>query len=298
MAKFSQKQVAVIINPIAGTNLPIISMLNTAFSSQGIEWRVHVTNKGTDIPLLTRQVLRSKPDVLYVLGGDGTQCAVLEGMGQNQTPVAILPAGTANIMAKEFGIPLDLQQAMDGFVRSEGKIRPVTRCKANGSPFFLRLSVGVLADMVAQATRQKKNQLGVLAYPLSALQSYNNSTPQIFRFGVDGKLVQAEGISLVINNFGNVGVAGRSFLPIIDPSDEFLDVIVVQATDLASLMALAKATLADDTPSTVMQHWRGKKIRLELPDNTLVIHDDEKRRLSTFTAQTTSHQVCCLLPRM
>lgn len=73
MKKFSQQNVSVIINPLAVANQPILSLLNTAFTSQGIRWQAFVTNKGDDLKAFTRQVLKAKPDVLYVLGGDGTQ---------------------------------------------------------------------------------------------------------------------------------------------------------------------------------------------------------------------------------
>jgi len=293
-----QKNVSVIVNPVSGTDLPLISLLNQAFMKEDIRWNLQITNKGDDVVKLTKSVLKQKPDVLYVLGGDGTVCDVVEGLENSKVPLAILPAGTANIMAKEFGIPLDLVQALQGFVRSKGDIKKVTSCRCNDDPFYLRLSIGVLAEMVSKSTRKKKEQLGALAYPLSALESFRSSLPQLFRFSVDGQDIEAEGMSLVINNFGNIGLPGVSFLPEIDPTDEYLDVILLQAQDLPSLISLAKTTLADKSASEQLQHWRAKKVKVTLPEKTLVIQDDMQVQLKTFTAQTTKHSVRCLLPRL
>lgn len=157
--------------------------------------------------------------------------------------------------------------------------------------------MGVLTDMVAKSTRRKKKQLGVLAYPVSALESWQQSTSQTFHFSVDGKKVTAEGVSLVINNFGNIGIPGVSFLPDISPFDEYLDVVVVQAQDVPSLVALAKTTLADKRTSQLLQRWRGKKIQVHLSEKTRIIHDDEKQEVKSFTAQTTKDKVYCLLPK-
>jgi len=293
-----QKNVSVIVNPVSGTDLPLVSLLNEAFVKEDIRWNLQVTNKGDDVVKLTKSALKQKPDVLYVLGGDGTVCDVVEGLENSKVPLAILPAGTANIMAKEFGIPLDLVQALHGFVRSRGEIKKVTSCRCNDDPFSLRLSIGVLAGMVSKSTRKKKEQLGALAYPLSALESFRDSSPQIFRFSVDGQDIEAEGMSLVINNFGNIGLPGVSFLPEIDPTDEYLDVILLQAQDLLSLISLAKTTLADKSASEQLQHWRAKKVKVTLPEKTLVIQDDIQVQLKTFTAKTTKNSVRCLLPRL
>lgn len=296
MKKFSQKSVAVIINPIAASDMPVLALLNQAFVRHGIQWNAHIVNKGEDVRKRTQQVLRTKPDVVYVLGGDGTVCEVLEGMGKNSTPVALLPGGTANILAKELGISQDLTEAVQGFAASKGESAKITTCLQGKDPFFLRLSVGVLADMVAHSSRKQKEQLGLLAYPLSALASWQQSTSQTFHLHIDGKSIEAEGVSLVINNCGNIGLPGVSFLPNIDATDEYLDVIVIQAQDVPSLLSVAKTTLADKSPSPLLQHWRAKKVEVRLEKKSLVLHDDEQQAAQRFTAQTTQQKIVCLLP--
>src|SRR3984885_2163050 len=60
---------------------------------------------------IARQAVDQRRGMVIACGGDGTVNEVVNGLARSQVPMALLPAGTANILAKELGIPWDIPQA-------------------------------------------------------------------------------------------------------------------------------------------------------------------------------------------
>lgn len=65
-------------------------------------------NRATQI---ARQAVEQRRGMVIACGGDGTINEVVNGLARSQTPLAVLPAGTANVLAKELGVPWDIPHA-------------------------------------------------------------------------------------------------------------------------------------------------------------------------------------------
>lgn len=68
------------------------------------------TGRGTAIRI-ARQAVEQRRGMVIACGGDGTNNEIINGLAGSQVPMALLPAGTANILAKELGIPWDIPHA-------------------------------------------------------------------------------------------------------------------------------------------------------------------------------------------
>jgi diacylglycerol kinase (ATP) len=68
------------------------------------------TGRGTAIRI-ARQAVEQRRSMVIACGGDGTNNEIINGLARSQVPMALLPAGTANILAKELGIPWDIPHA-------------------------------------------------------------------------------------------------------------------------------------------------------------------------------------------
>jgi len=68
------------------------------------------TGRGTATGI-ARHAAAQNRDLVITCGGDGTINEVINGLAGSQVPMALLPAGTANILAKELGIPWDIPAA-------------------------------------------------------------------------------------------------------------------------------------------------------------------------------------------
>jgi diacylglycerol kinase family enzyme len=144
---------------------------------------------------------------------------------------------------------------------------------ANDCLFIIRVNLGIMADMVIDATRKLKNQVGQLAYGIAAIQSMAKTDPVIYKMKIDGVEILEEGVALTVTNCGNVGIRDFSFLPDISIVDGFLDVILLKQADLMSVLRIAGTTFMK-TESDVWMHWNCKEIEITLEATQKIIVDD------------------------
>ncbi len=268
-----RRRVYVIANPAAGQGNFDVRDLNARFSDADIEWEILFTKKWGDGATLTRRALDEGADVVAAYGGDGTVAEIGGVLAGSGVPLAILPGGTANVMAVELGIPLPFGEAINVICYEELTLRPVDVGKVDDRHFMLRLSMGLEARMVEGADRNLKDRLGTLAYAFSAMKAI--STPKVIRyeFEIDGKSLSEEGIACVIANSANLGRAGWQLSPDVKVSDGMLDVFVINDRSLPTVMSLISGILGQETkpveaeevgaePSQPrpIRHWQAKEV--------------------------------------
>ncbi|HUF27129.1 MAG TPA: diacylglycerol kinase family protein [Gemmatimonadaceae bacterium] len=99
----------------------------------------HVTWERGDATRLARAAAESEPDAVVAVGGDGTVNEVINGLIDLETPLGIIPLGTANDFARQAGIPLDADHAMDIILHRNPV--PIDTARVNGRR-YLNASVG------------------------------------------------------------------------------------------------------------------------------------------------------------
>jgi diacylglycerol kinase (ATP) len=290
------KFVQVIINPGAGKDQPVLKALNAAFKTTGIDWDVSITKMAGDGTLLARQAVDAGADLVVVHGGDGTVMEVARGLMHSPVPLAIIPGGTANIMSRELGVPLDLIEACTLMVNPEALIRPVDMGQMGKHSFLLRAGMGFEAAMVQGADRDLKDRLGLLAYAISGLQELTDPEMARYQMVLDGKEIEAEGITCFIANSGNVGAAGLSLVQEVDVSDGLLDVILVTRSDVPSLLALAASVLTGAERVPALQHWKFKEGQFRSDPVQKVQVDGEILAQTPIEVHVVPHAVRILVP--
>jgi diacylglycerol kinase (ATP) len=256
------KNLHIIINPASGKIEPILPLINLAMQDSGIKWEVSITKKSGDALSFARQAVRKNVDAIAVYGGDGSVMEVISGVIGSDVPVAILPGGTANVLATELNIPKDLSEACQLLAGGPLETRTIDVGKFDHHHFILRIGIGFEADMVNGADRTIKNKMGMLAYVLSAGKALRRLKEVSYTLHIDDKKYEARGLTCIIANSGNVGFMKLSLDKHINVSDGLLDVIVVRHANL-SLLALIIATIfRRERPENVelVQHWQGRHI--------------------------------------
>src|SRR5215475_512079 len=115
-------------------------------------------SKSRKAPKRARAALKEGADLVFVWGGDGIVQRCLDVLSGSATTVAIVPAGTANLLAGNLGIPKDLPEAVRiGF---HGSRRKLDLGKVNGEHFAVMAGVGFDAAMIGDADRELKDRLG------------------------------------------------------------------------------------------------------------------------------------------
>ena len=208
------KQILVIINPAAGHDEPILNTLNDVFHSTGVDWDIRITHKFGDATRLAKEAVEMGVDLVAGYGGDGTQMEVANGLLGSGIPLAILPGGTGNAMARDLNIPINLRQAAELIVSSP-KRRAVDLARIGDRVFMLRAYAGVSTQDAA--SREEKDKYGQLAYIQASLKFLTSKPPTHYRATVDGEVIEGNALICFILNAGSIGgVLGISLPPVGD----------------------------------------------------------------------------------
>ncbi len=270
------KKIHIIINPASGKIEPILPIVNLVLNEAGIKWDVFITKKPHDASRFAKEAITNQVDAIAVYGGDGTVMEAISGMIGSDIPLAILPGGTANVLATELNIPKDLKQACE-LIFNDSCIRTVDVGQFNKNYFILRLGLGFEAQMVKDADREIKNRFGRLAYVISSVKAFRKIKEVKYHLKIDGKEHESKGVTCIVANSGNVGFSDLSLDDDIRVDDGLLDVIVVRKVDV-SLFAHIIATLISRKRSNnveLVQHWQGKDIQVSSTPKQVVQCDGE-----------------------
>ncbi|KQM75044.1 diacylglycerol kinase [Pedobacter sp. Leaf216] len=102
-----------IINPGSGSHdINLKEVISAHFEAKNTEVDLFELPKDCSIDKIKEKINSSKADRVVAVGGDGTLKLVAECLLNTETPIGIIPAGSANGMAKELGIPTDIEQAL------------------------------------------------------------------------------------------------------------------------------------------------------------------------------------------
>jgi YegS/Rv2252/BmrU family lipid kinase len=112
-------------------------------------------------------------DRVVVAGGDGTLNGVVQGLVGTGLPLAVIPLGTANNLARTMGIPLTIPEACEVAVR--GARRRIDLGRVNGRYFFTTASIGLSVQITEELTSKTKRRWGPLAYGVAAIRALTRS---------------------------------------------------------------------------------------------------------------------------
>jgi diacylglycerol kinase family enzyme len=149
---------------------------------------------------------KDKVDVVVVGGGDGTLLTAIEGLIETQLPLAILPLGTFNELARTLGVPRD-PDAVAALVDDGTPLR-LDIGRVNGVPYFNEASVGLSTRVTRLQTGDVKRRLGLLAVPVTTLRALRWARPLHLEIEDDqGRTRVVRAIQLTVANsyrFGGV----------------------------------------------------------------------------------------------
>jgi diacylglycerol kinase (ATP) len=182
--------------------------------------------KSKQAPECVRRAIDEGADLIFVWGGDGTvqRCAdVVAGSG---TALAVIPAGTANLLARNLGIPLDIAEAVA--IGLHGPREAIDTGTVNGEHFMVMAGAGLDALMIHEADSGLKDRLGRAAYLWTGARNLDAS-PVRARVGVEGRrFFKGTTTCVLAGNMGRV-LGGIEVFDGSRPDDGLLEVGVVTA---------------------------------------------------------------------
>ena len=119
-----------IINPGSGSHdINLKEVISAHFDSKNTEIDLFELPEDCSLDKIKEKIKSAKADLVVAVGGDGTLKLVAECLLHTETPIGIVPAGSANGMAKELGIPTDIDQALD--ILDRGHLQKIHVIKLN-----------------------------------------------------------------------------------------------------------------------------------------------------------------------
>ena len=229
-----------IYNPAAGGRTTPEHMRGVVERARatGVELEPRPTTAPGSAPAIVAQALRRAPDLIVAAGGDGTVGEVAGALVDSRVPLAILPYGTANVLAREFGIGVDVMQA-ERCLASDVR-RSLTAWHAAGRIATMWMGVGFDARMLRSVHPTLKRNLGRVGIAFTALAEfwqYEFPTLRIEGVGEDGSAFEHEATYAVAANIQRYG-GDMMLAPGADPADKLLDLVLFTGRDRASLTRL------------------------------------------------------------
>lgn len=236
--------------------------LRQALTDEGFEVSWMSVPKGSAATRATERALRHGAQQVVVAGGDGTVRAAVHALAGTGVPLAVVPAGTANLFAGALGVPSD-PAAIAAAMRA-GVTRPLDTARCNGMAFGVMAGTGLDAAMIDLAD-EAKERLGTLAYVRAGVREARRREPFQARVKVDGELLfEGAATCVLVANIGSLK-GGVDAFPAAEPDDGVLDVAVVTAAGLREWGSLMLgAVRRDPTRSGHVHLARGTRIKVKL----------------------------------
>jgi diacylglycerol kinase family enzyme len=149
------RRVLVVLNAGSGFDdkRPIAKLLEETFAAAGLEASITVA-RGHDIVELARRAVNEGISLVVAGGGDGTISTIASVVAGTETMLGVLPLGTLNHFAKDLGIPMELDAAVQTIIGGQPVM--VDMAEVNGRIFINNSSVGIYPRLVLDRERQRR----------------------------------------------------------------------------------------------------------------------------------------------
>jgi YegS/Rv2252/BmrU family lipid kinase len=237
------KVIPLIFNPTAGAlrrDPGKIGRLTGALARRGIELKLSPTNCAGDATRLAAQSVEAGAEVVIVCGGDGTINEAAQSLVGTGTALAVLPCGTANVLAREVRLPCDVNILSELIADRNARTISVGRAIKPDTGwqryFLLMAGIGLDATIVNGVDLGLKRRIGAGAYLASGLDYLARMPLTPFSIDFNGKTHQST--FAVVSNAASYAVC-FTLAPGAAMDDDQLDVCVFNSNSRLAYMAYA-----------------------------------------------------------
>ncbi len=173
-------------------------------------------------------------DVVIAAGGDGTVTACASGLAGSDVPMAIIPSGTGNLLARNLQLPSDPEDALR--IALAGTDHQIDVGLANAIPFVAMAGLGLDAEMLSSTSESAKRKFGFAAYVVSVLRHLRDRPIRATITAGNGRPERLRTSGIIVGNVGWLH-AGLPLFPDAEPDDGILDVVVLPPRGWAGWLA-------------------------------------------------------------
>jgi diacylglycerol kinase family enzyme len=268
---FKRKRLAVIFNPMGGSARGgAIERLKAACAAKGLELVLYTTTAAPGSARdLARQAIADGCDLVIACGGDGTVCAVAEGLMGTDTPMAILPGGTGNLFARAFNTTPDAERLVELICMGQPQALDMMRLKYRGQDgsdreqlYLVAVGLGKVSDAISGASARMKRIFGKLTYVVRVLLASLSPNPVTYTVTTPGTQFTTKAVAVFALNAVPPSMATLSRA--CNASDGLVDTVTVKATGFFSLLAFSlRLVLGRPDLSPYYLRLRSQSVRID-----------------------------------
>lgn len=260
-------QLALIVNPVKVDDTAALdATISEAVAARGWPAPMILATTPEDPGRgMAQQAVDAGARVVVAAGGDGTVAAVVSGLVGTGVPLAVLPAGTGNLLARNLDLPADLDGVLSAI--AEGRtvsidVGEVLEGAPPGSAFAVMAGLGFDADVMVDAPDRLKAAVGWPAYVLSALGHLTDEPFECTIVVDDGEPLTRSVRTVLVANMTQLQ-GGIDLAPDAGATDGLLDVVVVSPQGALDWLRLgARLALGSDREDERLERLRGRRVEI------------------------------------
>src|SRR4051794_1425675 len=241
----------------------------------------------------TKQALADGADLILACGGDGTVRACVSALLGTEVPLALLPLGTGNLLARNLDVPRTFGEAIK--LIAAGDRRVIDVGELDGEIFAVMGGAGFDAQMFDYTSDRLKSRIGWGAYVVAGARALRAARSGDVLLTLDGVVIPTRGVGVLIGNVGTL-TGGLALLPQARPDDRLLDIAVLTATSPTHWLGLVWHVVTGKRPQPwQLEHHTAAKVEVRFESDLPVELDGDvigSRRGFTARVRPASVTVC------
>jgi diacylglycerol kinase (ATP) len=259
----------------AGRNARLLPRLREAAASRGLDAAIRLTEGPGHGTGLAREAVAAGADRVVSVGGDGTMNEVAQALVGGTVPLALIPCGSGNGLARNLGIPLDPIRALELAADPGAAIRSMDSATANGRPFFNAMGLGFDAEVSRRFGEGTSR--GLPAYASSVIREFSGRRTQRCTITSDGIRRELDILLIAVANSDQYG-NGAVIAPGARVDDGLLDLVAVGPVGVWGALALAVRMFAGGFDRAAgVTRLGGTRFLIERPAAGIIHADGEWR---------------------
>jgi diacylglycerol kinase (ATP) len=275
-----------VVNPaLIGTGSDFGGRLIALAEQVGWDGMVLETSEGLNVEAIGAALSRRDFQLVLAAGGDGTVAEVMAAAHQQDVPMAIVPRGTANIVARELGLPAGWRKATRRALERFPATRAVDLVRVNDGYSALASGIGFDATVMRYTPRMLKYWLGRAAYLVAGAWWLPQAPLFECSIRADGEAIEMTAVVVMVVNAGMLGAAPFRFGPDIAIDDGLLDIVVYRPRTLGDRAGVLWRIVRQRSDGSSMMQRKARSVEIKAPDVQWYEVDGEVHRGNVLRAE-------------
>ncbi|MDN3593821.1 diacylglycerol/lipid kinase family protein [Zunongwangia endophytica] len=239
------RNILMVVNPVSGGEEKDNLITEVRKEVENKNWKFHLykTDGNNDIQKIKQEVDKVEPERMLVVGGDGTINMVAEALLHKELPIAIFPAGSANGLALNLGIPKDRKEQIK--IALGDKFTNLDVLQINNQLCLHLSDIGLNAELIENyETAAIRGKFGYLMQTIPTL--IKSKYPYEYEVEIDGKIQNHKGIMLAIANCKKYGT-GAKINPEGEHDDGKFEILIFKNLDIPEILGTLREEVKFDS---------------------------------------------------